>query len=196
MKQGLALFDFDGTITRRDTLFELIKFQKGIVHFYLGIAWLSPLLILHKLHLLSAQSAKEVVLSFFFCGQPQLVFQQSCDRFISEALPKLLKKEALHAIQKHKQNNDRIIVVSASAYNWIEGWCQAMNIELVATKLEFKEGRFTGKLASPNCNGLEKVNRIKSYINVNEFSTVYAYGNSKGDLPMLQLAAKKFYNTF
>jgi phosphatidylglycerophosphatase C len=196
VKQSLALFDFDGTITTRDTLFELIKFQKGKPKFYLGMCYLSPLLILHKLGFLSAQKAKEAVLSFFFKGQLQSVFQQSCDLFILNALPFYLKKEALAKIEEHKKNNDRVIVVSASAYNWIEGWCQAMNIELIATRLEFKNGMFTGKLSSVNCNGVEKVNRIKEYVNVTDYTSISAYGNSKGDKPMLELADKKFYNRF
>lgn len=196
MKQSLAFFDFDGTITTHDTLFEVIKFQKGKLKFYLGMAYLSPLLVLHKFKLLSAQRAKEAVLSFFFKGQLQSAFQHSCDQFILEALPSLLKQEALDKIEQHKKNNDRVIVVSASAYNWIERWCQAMNIELIATRLEFKNGIFTGKLDSLNCNGVEKVNRIKEYLNLTDFNSVSAYGNSHGDKSMLELADKKFYNKF
>jgi phosphatidylglycerophosphatase C len=196
VKQSLALFDFDGTITTRDTLFEVIKFQKGKLKFYLGMGYLSPLLILHKFKLLSAQRAKEVVLSFFFKGQLQSVFQHSCDQFILKALPSLLKQEALDKIAEHKKNNDRVIVVSASAHNWIQRWCEAMNIELIATRLEFKNGILTGKLDSLNCNGVEKVNRIREYLNVTDFDSISAYGNSKGDKPMLELADKKFYNKF
>ncbi len=196
MNQSLALFDFDGTITTHDTLFELIKFQKGKLRFYQGMCYLSPILILHKLGLLSAQRAKEAVLSFFFKGQLQSVFQHSCDQFILNALPLYLKKEALAKIEEHKLNNDRVIVVSASAYNWIEGWCQTMNIELIATRLEFKNGFLTGKLNSVNCNSIEKVNRIKEYVNLADFVSISAYGNSNGDKPMLELADKKFYNRF
>jgi phosphatidylglycerophosphatase C len=196
VKQCLALFDFDGTITTHDTLFELIKFQKGKLMFYLGMCCLSPLLILHKLSLLSAQSTKEAVLSFFFKGQSQSTFQKSCDQFILKALPLLFKKEALDKIGQHKEKNDRVIVVSASAYNWIEGWCQTMNIELIATRLEFNNGILTGKLNSLNCNGVEKVNRIREYVNLTDFISISAYGNSKGDKPMIELADKKFYNRF
>ncbi len=196
MKRGLALFDFDGTITTKDTLFELIKFQKGVVAFYLGMIWLLPILVLHKLKILSAQIAKEAVLSLFFSNQDEYTFQQMCDQFISKAIPTILRKEALGKIEWHKKNGDRIIVVSASAYNWVEGWCQSMNIELIATRIERKNGLITGKLESVNCNSEEKVKRIKEYVELDDFSPIYAYGNSSGDKPMLALADFPFYKEF
>jgi phosphatidylglycerophosphatase C len=196
LKKGLALFDFDGTITTKDTLFELIKFQKGSMAFYLAMIWISPILILFKIKLISNTRAKEFVLSFFFANQSQSSFQQMCDQFISKALPSMLREEAIKKIKDHLRNNDRVVVVSASAYNWVEGWCQSMNIELVATRLETKSEMITGKLESLNCNGAEKVNRIRGHLNLTDFSPIYAYGNSSGDKPMLALADKAFFNKF
>lgn len=196
MKQGLALFDFDGTITTKDTLFELIKFQKGILKFYLGMIWLLPILILFKLKFLPNWKAKEAVLTFFFANQSQLAFQQSCDAFTSTALPLLLRKEALKKIEQHIANNDRVIVVSASCYNWVEGWCKTMHIELIATNLESKNGLITGKLDSINCNDEEKVRRINEYLNLTDYKPIFAYGNSAGDTPMLTLADFPFYREF
>ena len=196
MKQGLALFDFDGTITTKDTLFELIKFQKGSVKFYLGMTWLLPILILYKVKLLASWKTKEAVLTFFFANQTQAEFQLSCDSFISTALPLLLRKEALEKMEQHIINNDRVIVVSASGYNWVAGWCKSMNIELIATNLESKNGFMTGKLDSRNCNDEEKVRRINEYLNLTDYKPIYAYGNSAGDIPMLALADFPFYKNF
>ena len=196
MKRGLALFDFDGTITTKDTLFEIIKFQRGKPAFYLGMLLLLPILVLYKLNLIPNWKAKEIVLSFFFSNMPYAEFQKKCEEFISEALPLSLRNEALNKIKFHLKNNDRVIVVSASSYNWVEGWCTDMKLELIATRLEIKNGLITGKLGSLNCNGEEKVNRIKAYLNLAEFSPIYAYGNSEGDKPMLALANFPFYKNF
>jgi phosphatidylglycerophosphatase C len=196
LKRGLALFDFDGTITTKDTLFEIIKFHRGGLAFYLGMAWLLPVLILFKLKLVSAKGVKEKVLSLFFANHSQLEFQSMCDRFIAEALPSMLREEALKKIHYHIENNDRIVVVTASPYQWVEGWCNSMKLEIIATKLQVKNGMVTGKLDSMNCNEEEKVIRIKSHLNINEFSPIYAYGNSSGDKPMLALANFPFYKKF
>ncbi len=196
MKKELALFDFDGTITTHDTFLEIIKYQKGNVYFYFGMFLLSPFLVLYKLKLMKNWRAKERVLSFFFGGMPSAVFQSKCEQFMATVLPSILKPEALQKIEYHRSQNHRIIVVSASPYNWIEGWCNKMKIELIATKLEIKNEVVTGKLASVNCYGLEKVNRINQYLDLKEFERIYAYGDSDGDKPMLALAHHSFYRSF
>ena len=196
MIKGLALFDFDGTITTHDTLLEIIKYQKGKSLFYFGFLVLSPVMILYKLKLISNWRAKEIMLAFFFGGDQSAEFQRKCDAFISERLPALLRKEALQKIALHLSNHDRVIVISASSYNWIEGWCKSMNIELIATRLEEKQDRITGKLSSLNCYGKEKENRIKDYLDLQEFSPIYAYGDTVGDKEMLELAHHAFYRKF
>ena len=196
MKKGLALFDFDGTITTHDTLLEIIKYQKGKLLFCFGFLMLSPMMVLYKLKLIPNWRAKEILLTFFFGGDQSAEFQRKCDAFISERLPALLRKEALQKIASHLANHDRVIVISASSYNWIEGWCKSMNIELIATRLEEKQDRITGKLSSLNCYGKEKENRIKTYLELKEFSPIYAYGDSSGDKEMLALADHAFYRKF
>jgi phosphatidylglycerophosphatase C len=42
VKRRIAFFDFDGTITTKDTLLEIIKFQKGTLRFYTGFLLCSP----------------------------------------------------------------------------------------------------------------------------------------------------------
>lgn len=158
--------------------------------------WLLPMLILFKLRLLDNWKAKEAVLTFFFANQSQSTFQKSCDEFILSALPLILRTEAVRKIEEHIRNNDRVIVVSASGYNWVAGWCKSMNIELIATNLESKNGVMTGKLDSINCNDEEKVRRITGYLNLEDYKPIYAYGNSSGDIPMLALADFPFYQKF
>jgi len=196
MKKGLALFDFDGTITTHDTLLEIIKYQKGKSFFYFGFLILSPVMILYKLKLIPNWRAKEIMLAFFFGGDQLAEFQHKCDAFIAVRLPALLRKEALQKIEWHLSNQDRVIVVTASSYNWVEKWCTSMNIELIATRLKVKNDRITGKLASVNCHGMEKVNRIKAYLEIKDFTPIYAYGDTAGDKEMLTLADHAFYRKF
>lgn len=197
MKKRLALFDFDGTITLKDTFMEIIKFQKGYFFFYSGMSFLLPILILYKLKLIKNSRAKELVLAFFFGKTPSAVFQSNCDEFIQERLPKILRHEAINKINYHLSQNDRVVVVSASPYNWIEGWCKKMHLELIATQLEVVDGKITGRLSSANCFGKEKVNRICSYLDLTEYSEIYAYGDSEsGDGAMLEIAQHAFYRKF
>lgn len=196
MKKSIAFFDFDGTITYKDTLFEIIKYQRGSLALYLGLIKLSPWLIALKLKIISNDTAKQKLLTHFFKDTQLVDFQNKCDAFIAQQLPRLIRQRALQQINEHLQNNTIVVVVSASAENWIEGWCKQNNIICIATKLQIREGRLTGKIEGKNCHGVEKVNRIKAHFPLDAYETISAYGDTKGDKPMLSLATFAHYKPF
>ncbi len=193
---GIAFFDFDGTITTKDTMLELIKFHHGRSRFYSGLAILSPWIIAMKLKIISHQKAKEKMLSWFFKGFTETEFSKICGIFIQKKLPSLINKMALHKIDEHKASGDIVAVVSASAINWIKDWCDEHSLKCIATRLEIIDGKITGKLAGINCNYNEKADRIIKEYNLNNYSPVYCYGDSGGDKAMLNLATKAFYKSF
>jgi HAD superfamily hydrolase (TIGR01490 family) len=195
-KKSIALFDFDGTVTNRDTLLEFIKYHNGTISLMMGILILSPLLLALKLNLLNRQLVKEKFLSFFLKGEDVVKFNNSCLKFIDEKFNRLLRADALEKINWHKENGHTVCIVSASPRNWIEPWCLSMNIYCIATELEAKENKLTGKIIGKNCYGQEKVTRINSAFQLTEFIDTYAYGDSKGDLQMLSLAKYSFYKPF
>ena len=65
MKQ-IAFFDFDGTITTKDTYLEFIKYTKGTMRFFTGLAINSPYLVAYMLNLIPNQVAerKGIILLF------------------------------------------------------------------------------------------------------------------------------------
>lgn len=192
----LALFDLDGTLTEKDTLFEVIRFIHGNFRLYLGLVLLSPLLLLHILRLLENWKAKEVVLKYFFRNMDYNLFQDYCNQFSIEKLPLLMKANALQALEKHQNEKALVVIISASAEEWIKPWCNQSNILLIATQLEVKEGKLTGRIAGKNCHGIEKVRRIKEQIDLAQYNEIYAYGDSSGDLPMLKLATHSYYKPY
>ena len=196
MNRSIAFFDFDGTITTRDTFLEIIKFQKGKFSFYFGFALLSPWLVSMKLGLLSNTKAKEKVLSYYFGNTSLKDFQLKCEEFISQKLASLIRPQALDTIVKHKEQGTQVVVVSASPDNWIEGWCTKNGLDLISTTLETKEDILTGKLSGKNCYGAEKVNRIREKYELKNFTSIYCYGDTKGDKPMLELATFAYYKPF
>ncbi|HMC85987.1 MAG TPA: HAD family hydrolase, partial [Chitinophagaceae bacterium] len=123
MKKRIAFFDFDGTITTRDTLLEVIKFYKGNFKFYFGFIVNAPFLIAYKAGIISNQSAKERVLKYFFGGIKQESFQQRCNEFSASHIAQLIRPKALHEIEKLKGAGAEVVIVSASAENWIAAWC-------------------------------------------------------------------------
>ncbi|HEX2607225.1 MAG TPA: HAD-IB family phosphatase [Flavisolibacter sp.] len=99
-------------------------------------------------------------------------------------------------MHKLKAAGYTIVIVSASPENWIRYWAASQQIQLMGSRLEERDGKITGILTGKNCHGEEKVSRIRSQFNLNDYEEIHAYGDTSGDKPMLQLAHKAFYKPF
>ncbi|MDR0506163.1 MAG: haloacid dehalogenase-like hydrolase [Dysgonamonadaceae bacterium] len=190
----IAAFDFDGTITTKDTFVEFICFAKGKFAFGSGFALFSPLLIAYKLRLYPNWKVKQQIFSFFFKGMKLADFDKLCADFTARNFPDLLNLKSLKAIEEHLQNGAQLVVISASPENWVRPFAEKLGISnVLCTELEINnEQRLTGKFASKNCYGQEKVNRLlQQYPNRNEYYLV-AYGDSRGDSELLAFADEKY----
>jgi len=196
LKKNIALFDFDGTLTTKDTLLEFIKFSRGTNRFWTGFLLNSPYLVAYKLKLISNQTAKEKVLRFFFNQMPLNEFEAHCQRFASQVIPQLIRPRALDEIKKLQENDTKVIIVSASPENWVHKWSDAMGIQTIATRLTVQQGKLTGKIEGHNCHGKEKVRRIQENFKLANYDEIYAYGDSSGDKPMLAIATYSFMKPF
>jgi HAD superfamily hydrolase (TIGR01490 family) len=192
----IAFFDFDGTITTKDTMFELIRHQKGAGSFYVGFLLNIPVFAALKLKLITNQAAKERLLTHFFKGMPAVLFQTKCDAFADDKLPSLIRPAAITEMEKLKAAGFQIVIVSASAQNWIRKWADKIGVKLIATELEVNGNLLTGKVKGQNCNGEEKEVRIKSQYDLSKYDEIYCYGDSGGDKQMLAMGTKSFYKPF
>lgn len=192
----LALFDFDGTITNSDSLFKFIKFVKGNFKFYLGLLVLSPILFAFKIQLIPNYKAKKMMLSWYFKGIKEEIFLELATQYSLGKLNSIIRSKAIERIEWHKKKGHTVIVVSASAEYWLKPWCESRNLELISTKLEVQNGLITGNFIGKNCNGEEKVNRIKEKISLDIVNYIYAYGDSIGDREMLAIANESYLKFF
>lgn len=191
------LYDFDGTITSRDTMIALAQFRKGSIRLLLYMLCMSPLLVLMKLGRYSNTRMKERFLRHFFGGMPIYAFDELCCRFARKNI-RLVRPSALKSIAQANEEGARVIIVSASADNWVVPILQQFDVEVevVATQLEVVDGLITGRLASKNCHGQEKVERIKPLLADRAGLEIIAFGDSKGDKEMLDYADKGYYRYF
>ncbi|MBN8851851.1 MAG: hypothetical protein BGO55_06095 [Sphingobacteriales bacterium 50-39] len=196
MSQLIAFLDFDGTITTKDTLLEFIKFSKGRFRFYIGFLLNSPWLVAMKFKVISNQTAKQRIFIWFFRNHPLEDFQEQCSRFATTVIPGLLRPKALKEIQLLQEKGATVVIVSASPENWILPWAQTLSLPVIGTRLETEDNTLTGRIYLRNCHGKEKCSRIRENYQLEEYTDIYAYGDSSGDRPMLALATKPFYKPF
>lgn len=189
----LALFDFDGTVTSRDTMLEFIRFAGGRSRVLLGMGTLWPFGGLYLIDGISSQKFTEILMRFFFRGMTQEQVRQLGEEFARSRLPRLVRRRALDRIRWHQENGHRVVVVSASFDVWLKPWCDQNGLELLASQFEIRQGRLTGRFEGKECSGPEKVRRIESFLNLDEYSRIYAYGDSRSDKPMLELAHESYF---
>lgn len=192
----LVLFDFDGTLTKKDSFWEFLKFYRGKVKLSLGLFYNIIPILFYKIKVLSAEKAKEKLLIHFFRNESINQFEMKCRQFANEVIPQLIIPEAKQKLREYQKKKYRIIIVSASLENYLKPWCEAEKLELLATRLETDNSIYTGKILEKNCNGKEKELRLRNYLNLDEYVTIIAYGNSNGDKEMLALANQAFYKPF
>lgn len=192
----LAIFDFDGTITYRDSFRHFLQYAVKKSVYLRGLILLSPVLIAYRLGFVPNHVAKQRVFAHFFGGWTIEGFSTLAEKYSSSEVGKIVRPEALEKIVWHQRQQHKVVVVSASIKCWLSHWCEAQGVDLVSTEVEEKNRILTGRFRTPNCHGSEKVKRLKERLDFSEVDYIYAYGNSSGDKEILELANEKFYRYF
>lgn len=185
----VAVFDFDGTLTRKDTFLEFIRYTHGTWSLYFGLLLYSPLLALMKLHLYDNGKAKEHVFSYFFKGWRYDVFKKMGEAF-ADCIERFKRDDVLQKLHQHVCRGDRVYVISASIVEWVAPWCIRHGAcKVLGTLVESdSNGILTGRFFSPNCYGQEKVNKLEEVEPHRSQYHLKAYGDSRGDYEMREYA--------
>ena len=189
MKRIIAAFDFDGTLTVKDSFPAFMMFATGTWRALAGFLLYSPLLVLMKLRLYPNDVVKERLFSFFFKGWEYERFQALGQAFADE-IETMRNEPTIKRLQEHISQGDTVYIVSASIREWVEPWCLKMGANaVIATEVEVDDsGKLTGRFKTPNCNGQEKVTRLLQVEPQRDSYHLAAYGDSRGDEPLLALA--------
>lgn len=184
----LALFDFDGTLTKGDSLSRFLWFAVPLPKLFVGAILVGfRFLRLAWSGAWTNEKAKEILLATFFKGFPREALYELGEAFCQQKLPAMLRPERMGQLEAYKVAGATVVLVSASPDIWLRPFCAIAGIQLICTELAFESGIFTGKLATPNCNGHEKARRVRAAFDLNDFDEIVAFGNSMGDAEMLAL---------
>lgn len=190
---NLALFDFDGTITHREMFGDFMRFAASRRRLMLGVPLFAPLMAGYKLGMVSGSAIRAQSVRFGFRGVPATYMQMMGQRFADEALPPVLRPQALERIQWHREQGDRILVVSGALDVYLEHWCKRHALDVICSRLEIVDGRLTGRYHGAQCVGAEKSRRVRETCELDRFPLVYAYGDTPEDLDMLSIAHRRYY---
>jgi len=186
----LAVFDLDGTITRRDTLlpyvmcFPMSPFRKlwGLLVF------LGPLL-LFVLGRRDHGQLKGAFIHSVLGAQTRSRIEHWTARFVPALLQRGVFADALTRIAQHKQEGARLVLMSASTDLYVPAIGTALGFdEVICTGVRWNGDRLDGHLSTPNRRGPEKALRFEALRQAHPGLTTAAYGNAGSDLDHLQLA--------
>lgn len=190
MKQVVAAFDFDGTLTYCDSLVFFLVDAFGLFRTCQGLFLEIPAMLAYLLSLKSRQEMKERLLCRFLKGLSMKNLNEYGQQFAEKSLARILRPSAIDKLRWHQNQGHRCVLVSASIEIYLKPWAESMKItDLLASRLAFDaKERATGYLEGLNCWGPEKVRRLLELLGPKEEYILYAYGDSQGDLDMLALA--------
>lgn len=196
-RKKIAVFDFDGTITNKDSLMAFLKFTQGYAKLGWGLLMLSPVLALYLLKIIPNYKAKQILFSWFYRGWNMEKFNTQCQLFVPVLQPSI-RPGALQAIRNYQAQGVKVVIITASAENWVLPWANSNGLtEVIGTQIAVdSKNRITGRFATKNCYGQEKVNRfLEKYPNRFDY-ILEAYGDSRGDEELLAFADKGFLKKF
>ncbi len=191
--ETLAVFDFDGTLTTRDTMLAFCRFVVGKRRYFIGLLQLAPLLLAYRVGILNNVVAKEAFLKKFLVGVSRETLERLGQQFCDQVLPGILRDRGLQTLRHHQQAGHQLLVITASLDFWVAPWAASMRIPLLASAGSFGLNGFTGQLVGPNCHGPEKVKRLRAWLDGQRPLRIIAYGDSEGDQALLEFADEAHY---
>lgn len=192
-KKAYALFDFDGTISRGDSIIPFLWFcvKRGEASAKILLQAFGAYLN-YRLGLMDDTQAKEAAMAFLK-GKPLDRVEALAAQFYQEVLSKRLFPQAVWEIRKCLEEGMEVLIVTASPDAYLGLLPQRLGVQgVLGTRCGLDgEHVYTGSFASKNCRGFEKTLRIAEYLAARghelDAERSRSYGDSLSDLPMLQL---------
>lgn len=207
----VAAFDFDGTLTHGGSVWQFLVAVIGTRRVAMAAVALATRLARAAAfggHY--ADEAKEALfrrtlrgLSFESLAPVAADFGRS--HFVRRA-----RSDVRERLEWHRSQGHHVVIVSASPELYVRAAAAEIGVsEVVATRLEVDAyGRLTGSYEGQNCRGAQKLARLEEWMRTSGLTAhvgegldaartegvrtqkpyLWAYGNSAGDLPLLEAA--------
>jgi phosphatidylglycerophosphatase C len=195
----VAAFDFDGTLTRHDTLIPFLWCSLGPLKFLGCIVRSMPWLVAYALKLMSNHKAKARLLEVSLKGWTTAKAYQHADHFVQHELPHMWHAEGMRELTQHQRAGHTTLLVTASPSIYMQQVAKRLGVDgLLCTELQTTpEGVYSGHMLGPNCHGPEKVRRLQAWLaqhtTLEQDVVLHAYGDTRGDWPMLGMAQRAWY---
>ncbi|MFC5388244.1 HAD-IB family hydrolase [Brevundimonas bullata] len=192
----IVAFDFDGTLTIRDSFTAFLRWRVGAAGWAIGLAKMAPALAAYIVDRdrgrIKAASVRE-----FLHGVERAALEAEAERYADQVWDRFMRPDALACWKAWGEKGAHRVIVTASPETTVAPFARRLGAEgLLGTQLVFdSQDRVTGAFAGENCRGEEKVRRLRAAYG-DDMTLAAAYGDTSGDTEMIAIAAEKGFRVF
>jgi phosphatidylglycerophosphatase C len=192
----LVAFDFDGTLTVRDSFTAFLKWRVSPARHALGMMRLFPAAVAYVFDR-NRGKIKAAAVREFLRGVSLEQLEREARAFAQSQAPRLFRPDALAVWRRWRAKGAKLVIVTASPDLIVAPFARGLGADLlIGSRLAFDlNDKVLGPLLGPNCRGPEKVIRLREQFG-DDMSLAAAYGDTSGDREMLAIAQEKGYRIF
>ena len=189
MTDGVAAFDFDGTLSTRDNFLPYLRIVAGTRDLVRAIGAAAPALAASRRDPSQRDVAKAILVRGTVAGRSEAYLRDVGNRYARLVVARHLAPDTMARLEQHRAGGHDIVLVSASLHVYLDPIAELLGADAVlATALEVDaDGRCTGEIVGANVRGVEKVRRLDAWL-AGRDAVIHAYGDSSGDDELLARA--------
>lgn len=191
-----SYFDVDGTLVRTNMLHPLVFYTlnqpnplRSIGRFAKGVAALPALFASDQVD----RGAFNELLFRGYAGMTEDRLLELADEAFDAVLRPALFQDGLDLVKRAKGAGHRVVLISGSPDFLLERLARMLEADdLIANRLEIRDGKATGRVRRPLVAGPEKAKLMKAHAKKHGFDldTCAAYSDSHSDVPMLSVVGR------
>lgn len=196
VKKVLAVFDFDGTLTRCDSFVLFLKFAFGTRAFSRRILLLALPGIRFLARRMNRDQLKAHLVSTFLTGVEAKWLQQQAEIFCTVFWTRLMRPSGLPSLAAEVEAGAVVTLCSASPALVLQPFADRLGVKLIGTELEVVDGLLTGRITGNNCRCENKVLRLEAVYGPLSQYQLKAWGDTRGDHELLAAAQEAHWRHF
>lgn len=196
----VAAFDFDGTVSRRDTLVPFVARVAGpprSVAGSVGAGWSA--VVRRRFDPRDRDQLKDHMVQRLLAGHAEREVERDAGLYAAKLLDGSMRPDMVDQVRRHVAAGHETLFVSASLAYYLRPIARHLGMtDVIGVELEVVDGALSGSLMGPNVRAAEKEVRLRRWLGVSEHGPMagvelWSYGNSSGDHELLAMADHAYW---